>query len=172
MRALRDGFHRAIFAQSFDVLLRERLEEVFVPQPARRVAVARLFLAENAERHAGLLQYLDQRARDFLLPLVERPRAADEEEILMVLRGFLHRGGRRHVEVRAPFGAAVGTHAPGGALVFHPSEDAGRPFRKAALPQDEAAPHVDDARQMLDEDRTSLLPPAPGGAGPEGPAGH
>src|SRR5260370_40295080 len=79
MRALRDDFRHAIFAQGLDVLLRKRLEEVFVPQPAGRVAVTRLFLAENAERHAGLPQYLDQCARDFLLPLVERSRAADEE---------------------------------------------------------------------------------------------
>ena len=47
-----------------DRLLRLHLEQVLVPQPARRVAAAGLLLTQHAEAHAALNQQLGEGLRD------------------------------------------------------------------------------------------------------------
>src|SRR5207237_2276769 len=77
VRALRDDLLEAVAPERLHVLLRERLEQVLVAEPARRVAVAGLLLAQDAEGDPRLLEDLHDRARDLLLPLVEAPGATD-----------------------------------------------------------------------------------------------
>ena len=82
VRALDEDLLHAVAVQRLDVRLRLQLVQVLVPEPARRLAVAGLLLAEDRERHLRLAQDPDDRARHLLLPVVERARAADEEEPL------------------------------------------------------------------------------------------
>src|SRR5689334_21133115 len=93
VRALGDDLPHAVAVQRLDVLLGQRLEEVFIPQPPGRVAVAGLLLAEDDEVHLRRLEDLDDRARDLLLPLVEAAGAPDEEEPLEILGRFLDARG-------------------------------------------------------------------------------
>ena len=166
VRALRDDLLHAVAVQSVDVLLRERLEEVLVSEPPRRVAVAGLLFAEDHEVDLGGLQDLHQGTRDLLLALVEAAGAADEEQPLEILRRFLEARCGAHSQVGAPLRAPVRSHSPGVSLALHPLEHARRFFRKPRFHQHEVPSHVDDARQVLDEHRARLLAPAAGRARP------
>ncbi len=54
MRALRDDAPRLVAIERLDVLPRHRRIEVFVAEPARRIAGAHFFLAQNGEFYACL----------------------------------------------------------------------------------------------------------------------
>ena len=78
-----------LHAQAFerlDVLHREHLEDVLVARTASRVAGAELARAEDREVDVGALQELGDRSARLLVAVVERARAADPVEVLVLER--------------------------------------------------------------------------------------
>src|SRR5690348_15886837 len=95
VRAARDYRRHRITIQRLDRGFGEHLIEVFVAHPARRVAMAVLFLAEDRKANAARLEDARERDRDSLRAVVERTHAANPEQdirTLATLRELSHRG--------------------------------------------------------------------------------
>ena len=75
--ARRNNLAHSVGVHQFDVHLGQRLEQVLVAGTAGGVAAATLFLAQDGELDARLLEYLCQRPGDALVAGVERAEAAD-----------------------------------------------------------------------------------------------
>ncbi|MCU0243810.1 MAG: hypothetical protein MUE80_03480, partial [Acidobacteria bacterium] len=153
----------AVGLEEGDVLLGQALEEVFVPQPAGRVAAALLFGPERPEHDPGGPQDLDEGRRDAAAAVVVSAHAADPEQVF----------GAGHVldvldpEGLGPFGPLGEAEAPGIGVGLHVPEEGVELLRELALHQDLAAAGPDDLADVLDLDRALLLAGAAGRAGPD-----
>ena len=140
---------------------REDLEHVVIAHPPRRIARARLLLAEDREPDARSVEARRHGAGDALVALVERRRAADPVEDLQLVetagRGG-QRGDRRDLEREAagPVGAGRGRLAPRVALPLHAPERAGELRGKARLLEDQVPPQPHDLVDVLDQDGAGL----------------
>src|SRR2546428_6744009 len=97
VRTARDHLLHAVLRERRDVLLRLQLPEVFVTDPACRIAVAGLFRAKDGERDVRGPEDRDESPRHALVAAVDGGRRADEGE-----------GLRRGVFPGRPLPAALG----------------------------------------------------------------
>src|SRR2546425_8271439 len=109
VRTARDHLLHAVLRERRDVLLRLQLPEVFVTDPACRIAVAGLFRAKDGELDVRGPEDRDESPRHALVAAVDRGGAADEVEVFGV--GVLRE--RRHAELLGPVAPGVTRLAPG-----------------------------------------------------------
>ena len=164
VRAAGDDLRHARLVQRRDVLLREGLEDVLVPHPARRVSGARLARAEDRDVDPGGEQQLHRRLGGEPGPFVERRGAADPVENLRRAAS-----GREdaHAEALGPRGALVLWLAPRIAAALDVAQHRLGLGREARLDHDEVPSQVDDVVDMLDRDRALLDACAAGHAVPD-----
>src|SRR5262245_35806328 len=148
VRAVRDDFLESILVDRLDVLGLHRLVEVLLPESPRDLAMAALLL-HDAERDAGLVEDRDHGARDGLVALVVRGRAADPVEVLDLLAG-LHDG---YVEALRPRQTLGRRQAPWIAGALHVLQRLRGRRRQRALGQREITAQVDDRIDDVDEGR-------------------
>ena len=141
----------------------QRLIQVFVAEPAGRIAAAALLFAEDTERHAGHLQQFDYRRGHLTVAFVKRAGAADKIQIL----DFVVLGQRRHRQfLLQPIGFRA-TDAPRIAVLLHALEHGLGLVGEVALHHHQIAPHIDDFFHMLDKYRTLGLARTAGRTGPD-----
>ena len=173
VRAGSDDLARAFGAvledavEDLDVLLGETLEHQFVAQATSRVAGAGLAGAHDAERDAGQVEQLGDRAGDLLGTVFERAGAAHPEQVLDVLGDLALDLADLEVQAGHPVLAGRCGHAPGVALALEVLQHHAGLGRERRLDQHLVATHVEDVVDVLDVDRALLDAGAAGGAGPE-----
>ena len=164
VRTARDDLRHARLAERRHVLLRERLEDVLVPHPPRRVAGARLSGPEDREVDPRRLEQLRRRLGGDACALVERGGAADPvEDLRRRVAGLEHPhaeslGPGRPVDLRLP--PRVRRRARRRAASLRLGGEAG-------LDHDEMAAEVDDVVDVLDRDRALVDARAAGDAVPD-----
>src|SRR2546427_3308313 len=151
VRAVRDDLLELVLVDVLDVLRRHRLVEVLLAEPPRDLAVT-TFLLHHAERDARLLEDGHHRARDGLVALVVRRRAADPVEVLDLLAGRHD----RHVEALRPREALARGQAPRVAGALHVLQRLWRGRGQRALRERQVPPQVDDRVDDVDEGRALL----------------
>ena len=162
-----------VAVERLDVARREHLEDVVVAHPPRRVAGARLLLAEDREpdarprggrsrppgRPSGCARRTPPRSRPSRGP---RARRAGPSAATAATVGDLER--RAASSSRAARDARL---APRVALALHRPERAGQLLREARVLEDEVAAQPDDLVDVLDEHRAGLDARAAGHAVPD-----
>ena len=156
VRALRDDLLHSEPVERLDVLHREHLEDVLVARPAGGVAGAELARAEDREVDVRPLQELRHRPARLLVAVVERSRAADPVQVLVVEVPAriddldpLHARGPV-----APLGLVHPVDVPG---VLHRAVRVAELDREVALHEREVPAHVEDLVEDLDVHRADLV---------------
>ena len=163
VRAGRDYLLDVVTLQRLDVLLRLALEQVLVTDSPRRVAAARLLVAEDAYLDARCVQHSGQSEGALHAALLEGGRAADPEEELRVAVV----GDVLDLEALRPVGPRGRSALPGVSPVLDGAQRGHQRRRDVALFEDEVATQLDDLLHGLDEDGAGLLAGAAGRAGPQ-----
>ena len=153
----------AVFAQRLDVLLCERLEQVFVARPPCRIARAGLLVSQDRELHAGLFHQLDRRTCHPLGTLVERGHTSGPKNHV----GVGHLGECGDVEPFGPVRPIVGRIAPGVSRRLEPPERSLKLTGEFAALLNEIAPHIDDLIDVADEHGAFLLARSARRTGPQ-----
>ena len=157
VRALRDDLLHAEAVERLDVLHRQHLEDVLVARAARRVAGAELARAEDREVEPGALQQLGDRAARLLVAVVERARAADPVQVLVVERARAGLDDVDALELGGPVAALALVHAVDVRRVLHRAVRVAELGGEVALHEREVAAHVEDLVEDLDVHRADLV---------------
>src|SRR5271156_3903010 len=165
MRALRTYAPRLVAIESLDVLRGDGRVQVFVAEPARRVAGASLLASEDRKLNARLFHQARERLANALIALVVRSGASHPIQHVD-LRRIFELGNLGNFQSLGPFGALLLREAPRIALVLDALERARQLGREPRFHQDVVAPHVDDSLDVLDADRAALFAPSARGASP------
>src|SRR5271163_4375693 len=165
MRALRNYAPRLVAIESLDVLRGDGRVQVFVAEPARRVAGASLLASEDRKLDARLFHQARERLADALIALVVRSGASDPIQHVD-LRRVLELGNFRNLQPGRPFGTLLLREAPRIALVLDSLERSRQLGRESRFHQHIVAPHIDDSLDVLDADRASLFAPSARRASP------
>src|SRR5258706_488565 len=150
VRARRQDLLRAGGFQVLDVRVREPLEHVLVAGALRRIARA-LLLRQHAEADAILAQNLEQRTQGLLEARLERARAAEPDEDVMLPR--IEGLELRRLDELLPL---VGAEPPDIAAPLEVVIDRAEILGRIAVGH-EAAARSDQDRQGLDADRALVL---------------
>ena len=159
----RDDLLHAVSVERLDVGLRLHLEQELVADAPRGIPRAPLLFPQDGKIHPAGLQHLREGPGDLLGALVKGRGAAHPVQVLR--RPLL--GHQGDIQVPGPLrprrdGALVGV-----AAALHPPHGRLHRLRESRLLHDQEAPHVDDLRNRLDEDRALLVAGAAGGARPD-----
>src|SRR5487761_514863 len=165
VRTLSDYSAGFVAIQRLDILRRDGRVQILIAEPPRGIAGAGFLFAEDPKLDSRLLHQRRERARHFLIALIERPGASNPVQNVEI-GGIFDLRHLRDAEARGPLRALLSGESPRIALVFDSLECAGRLLRKFAFHQDFVAAHINDALDMLDADRASFLAPSAGRASP------
>ncbi len=166
VRTLRDDLLHAETVERLDVLHGEHLEDVLVARAAGAVARAHLGRAEDREVDAGALEQLGHGPARLLVAVVERTRAADPVEVLVVevATGLDDLDALERV---GPVAALALVHPVDVPAVLHGAVHVAEGGREVALHEGEVPTHVEDLVEDLDVDRADLVARLARGAGPQ-----
>ena len=170
MKAVRaesdDGLH-FVAVQRLDGALCQHLVQILVAEPARGIAVAGLFLAEDREVDVGRLQDAREGDGDLLRSIVEAAHAADPEQDVGTLSFRERLGVRRNVQAFRPERAISRAECPRRGVRLQRLERRLHFLGKATLVQHQPATQLVDDVQLVDAHRAFRHAGAAAGAGPE-----
>src|SRR6185437_3912630 len=167
VRAARDDRLHLVAVERADGVFGEHLVEILIAHPARRVAVAVLFLAENGELDPARLEDSRKSDRDLLRAIVERAHAPDPEQHVRPLAALERFGHRRDVHPVGPARTVARTERPGRPIALERLERRLDFLWEARLGEHEVAPQLVDDLELVDRHRALLYAGAAARAGPE-----
>ena len=150
-----------------DVLLGQHLEQELVARPPGRVPGAGFTGAQHREADRRHVQQLGDRPGGLAGLVLERPGAADPEQVFVIV--IDHLGDHGHLELQAlrPVHPAGLVLPPRVALVLQIAEQPAQLRRELGFDHHLVAAHVHDVVDVLDIDRALLHTGAAGGAIPQ-----
>src|SRR5262245_37259223 len=132
MRAMRDDFFDTVVCECRNILLRQHLKQVLVPQTPGRITSTGLLLSQNGKAHPGDPQNFHDSPGHLHIAIHESTRAPDLEEILSIRVV----SQQWHLQALSPSRTCSLGSAPGVSTLLHTAQRRFGSFWHAALFKD------------------------------------